>query len=126
MPLVELDLADHVANQHRDDPTGQQADRKAVARTPERAQQRPALGQSALSLVLDGGGLIFARKGGFATLSSAEAGFRRSGGARSIQHRLLFEGRLREPLRLPTQLGWLPDRRRLTRFGSSAEQPSER
>src|SRR3546814_18123560 len=62
MPLVELDLADHVANQHRDDPTGQQADRKAVARTPERAQQRPALGQSALSLVLDGGGLIFARK----------------------------------------------------------------
>src|SRR3546814_5120384 len=84
MPLVELDLADHVANQHRDDPTGQQADRKAVARTPERAQQRPALGQSALSLVLDGGGLIFARKGGFATLSSAEAGFRRRG--RSEEH----------------------------------------
>src|SRR3546814_20136308 len=108
MPLVELDLADHVANQHRDDPTGQQADRKAVARTPERAQQRPALGQSALSLVLDGGGLIFARKGGFATLSSAEAGFRRRGGARRITQRRSDARRVGEACVSSCRSRWWP------------------
>src|SRR3546814_12744249 len=57
MPLVELDLADHVAHQHRDEPTAQQADRKEVAPTPEPAQQRHAPGPRALSQLPHRGGL---------------------------------------------------------------------
>src|SRR3546814_1262861 len=51
MPPVESHLADHVADQNRDDPARQQANRKAVARPPERAQQRPAFGKGALAFV---------------------------------------------------------------------------
>src|SRR5690606_7844781 len=63
VPLVEPDLADHVADQDGDDAAGQQADAQAVARPPEGAEQRPGFRRGALALVLDRGGPAFAGDG---------------------------------------------------------------
>src|SRR3546814_16732263 len=93
MPLVELDVANHVADQYRDEAAGQQANCHAVPRLTEGAQQRPTLGKGALLFVFDGRGLVLAGEGG----SAAGAGSGTCGGGRRRRRKLLLAGHLRPP-----------------------------
>ena len=57
VPLVEPDLAEHIGDQHRGDADREQDDAQAMARLPERAQQRQAFAGGALQFVGCGGRL---------------------------------------------------------------------